>query len=114
VLKTKFTNAAIIDGYAYALSDGLLECVDLKTGKHAWRGKRYGQGQILAVGDVLLVMTETAGDVVMVEATPEKFTELGKFYALSGQTWNNLCLAGKYLLVRNSEEAACFEVALEQ
>jgi outer membrane protein assembly factor BamB len=110
VLKTKFTNAAILDGYAYALSDGLLECVNLENGKPAWRGKRYGQGQILAAGDALLVMTENDGDVVMVDASPKKFVELGRFPAIEGQTWNNLCLAGKYLLVRNSQEAACFEL----
>ena len=40
VLKTKFTNAAVIDNFAYALSDGVLECVDLETGKQKWRGRR--------------------------------------------------------------------------
>jgi outer membrane protein assembly factor BamB len=112
VLKTKFTNAAIINNHAYDLSDGLLECVDLETGERTWRGQRYGHGQVLAVGDVLLVMTENTGEVVMVDASPEKFTELGRLQALEGQTWNNLCLAGKHLLVRNSQEAACFELPL--
>lgn len=114
VLKTKFTNAAIVGQYAYDLSDGLLECVDLETGKHTWKGKRYGQGQLLAVGDVLLVMSENTGEVVMVDASPQKHTELGRFQAIEGQTWNNLCLSGKYLLLRNSQEAACFELPLRE
>jgi outer membrane protein assembly factor BamB len=118
ILKTKFTNAAIIDGYIYALSDGILECIELKTGETMWKGKRrrqgdYGQGQVLAVGDVILVQAEE-GEVVMVDATSKELVELGRFPALTGQTWNNLCLYGKYLLVRNSEEAACFELALEE
>jgi outer membrane protein assembly factor BamB len=83
-----------------------------------WKGKRrrqgdYGQGQVLAVGDVILVQAEE-GEVVMVDATSKELVELGRFPALTGQTWNNLCLYGKYLLVRNSEEAACFELALEE
>lgn len=111
-LKTKFTNAAIIGDHIYDLSDGLLECVAVATGERVWKGKRYGQGQILAVGDVLLVMSENTGEVVMVDATPKEYAELGRFQAVEGQTWNNLCLTGKHLLVRNSQEAACFEVQL--
>jgi outer membrane protein assembly factor BamB len=39
-------------------------------------------------------------------------TELGSIPALSGKTWNAPTLAGKYLLVRNDHEAACYEVSL--
>jgi len=108
-LKTKFTNVAIRDGHAYGLSDGILECVRLTDGKRMWKGGRYGQGQVLRVGAVLLVQAEP-GEVVLVEASPEKHTVRGRLAALSGQTWNNLCLAGRRLLVRNAEEAACYEL----
>lgn len=113
-LRTKYTNIAIKDGFAYGLNDGLLECIDLTAEKPAWRGKRFGHGQVLLVGDSLLVMTENTGEVILVDASPEKYQELGRFTALTGQTWNNLCLTGKYLLVRNSEEAACYEIALRE
>ena len=33
VMRTKFTNVAIKDGYAYGLSDGILECIELATGE---------------------------------------------------------------------------------
>ena len=46
------------------------------------------------------------------EASPDAFTELGHFEALDGQTWNTLCLWGRHLLVRNSEQAACWELPL--
>jgi hypothetical protein len=29
-------------------------------------------------------------------------------------TWNNFALYGPYLLVRNSEEAACYKLPLEE
>jgi hypothetical protein len=32
--------------------------------------------------------------------------------AIEGQTWNNPCLAGDRLLVRNAQEAACYRVPL--
>ena len=81
----------------------------LADGKRAWKQGRYGQGQVLLVGDTLLVQAES-GEVVAVPATPEKPKELGRLEALNGQTWNTLCLAGNRLLVRNAEEAACFEL----
>jgi outer membrane protein assembly factor BamB len=112
VLKTKFTNVAIQGGFAYGLSDGILECVEIETGERRWkerRGGNFGHGQILLVGDVLLVQAES-GAVVMLEANSDKLVELARFAALSDQTWNNLCLYGPYLLVRNAAEAACYEL----
>ena len=32
ILKTKFTNIAVFNGFAYGLSDGILECAELSTG----------------------------------------------------------------------------------
>jgi outer membrane protein assembly factor BamB len=113
VLLTKFTNVAMRDGYVYGLSNGVLECIELKTGERQWREGRYGHGQVLLVGDLLLVLTEE-GMVVLVEATPENSNRvLGQFDAVEGTTWNNLALYGRYLLVRNSQQAACFELPLE-
>jgi outer membrane protein assembly factor BamB len=109
VLKTKFTNVVVQDGYAYGLSDGILECVRLQDGRRQWKRGRYGHGQLLGVGDLLLVQTE-AGQVAMVEASPARFHEIASLPALSGKTWNNPCLYKSYLLVRSAEEACCFEL----
>lgn len=111
LLKTKFTNVAIYEGHAYGLSDGILECVRLTDGRRAWKGGRYGQGQVLRVGGMLIVQAES-GDVVLVEASPKKHVARAKLAAIAGQTWNNPCLVGSRLLVRNAEEAACYELPL--
>lgn len=114
-LKTKFTNVVVRDGYIYGLSDGILECVELATGQRRWksRGGNYGHGQILGVGDVLLVQAES-GSIVMVEFNPDQLVELGRFEALSERTWNNPCLFGSTLLVRNASEVACYRLPLRQ
>jgi outer membrane protein assembly factor BamB len=110
-LQTKMTNVVIYSGFVYGLSDGILECVDLNSGKRQWKSGRYGHGQILRVRDLLLVETDD-GEIVLVELSPEALHELGRFQAIDGQTWNTLCLYGRYLLVRNSGEAACYELPL--
>lgn len=111
-LQTKFTNAVLLDGNAYGLSDGILQCVDLANGKKRWAAGRYGHGQMLVAGDVILVHTEQTGELVMVAVDPKKHRELGRFKTLGtqSQAWNNLCLVGKLLLLRNADEAMCVEL----
>jgi outer membrane protein assembly factor BamB len=109
VLQTKFTNVTVIDGHIYGLSDGILECVEMETGKRRWKKGRYNHGQILGVGKLVLVVSED-GRVALVEANPDRFVELTSFQAIEGLTWNNPCLYGKLLLVRNGQEAACYEL----
>jgi outer membrane protein assembly factor BamB len=111
-MKTKFTTAVFRDGYFYGLDEGILESMDAKTGQKRKKGGRYGHGHILLAGDLLIVQAEN-GEVVLVEANPG-LKELGRSPALSGKTWNNPALAGKYLLVRNDHEAACLELAVEK
>ena len=112
VMKTKFSNVVVDDGYVYGLDDSALSCIELATGRRIWKRGRYNHGQILRVGRHLLVQAE-AGTVVLVQLDPQRHTELGSFPALDDKTWNNPCLSGPYLLVRNSREAACYKLALE-
>jgi outer membrane protein assembly factor BamB len=108
-LQTKFTNVVVHNGHAYGLSEEILECVEVATGKRKWKSGRFGHGQIFGVGDLLLVLAEE-GELNLVELNPNKFVSHGSLQAIEGKTWNNLCLYGKRLLVRNAQEAACFEL----
>lgn len=110
-MKPQFANVVLHDGFIYGLDDGVLACVDLESGERKWRKGRYGHGQIILVGDVILIQAES-GDVALVEAAPRKHHELTRFAALSGKTWNNPALSGRRLLVRNDQEAACYELPL--
>ncbi|NLF72062.1 MAG: PQQ-binding-like beta-propeller repeat protein [Candidatus Anammoximicrobium sp.] len=112
VLRTKYCNVVVHDGHVYGLSDGILECVELASGRRVWKAGRYAQGQVLGVDDWLVVQAES-GEVALVQATPAGHREGGRFAALDGKTWNNPSLYGRYLLVRNAEQAACYELAVE-
>lgn len=108
-MKAKFANLILLDGHVYGLDDGALACVKVETGRRAWKGKRLGHGQVLLVGDVLLLMAE-AGAVILFDPNPDEQRELTRFTALTSKTWNPPALAGEYLLVRNDKEAACFRL----
>jgi outer membrane protein assembly factor BamB len=114
VLKTKFSNAVRRGDHLYGLHERFLRCIEFATGKEVWRAKvRYGHGQILLVDDLILVQCERPGDIVLVEASPGEHRELGRVSALSRTTWNTMALSGKHLLLRNDQEAVCFELPLE-
>ena len=108
-LKAKFSNVVEVDGYLYGPDDGILACIGVEDGERRWKGGRYGHGQLLRVGNLLLMLTER-GDVALVEATPQAFRELARLSVLSGKSWNHPALAGRYLLVRNDREAAALRL----
>ena len=108
-MKAKFTNLVLHRNHVYGLDDGIMACLDAKTGDLKWKDGKYGHGQVLLVGELLLVMAES-GDVVLLDPSQDGLRELTRFTALTGKTWNPPALAGEYLLVRNDKEAACFRL----
>lgn len=110
VLKTKFTNPTIFDGHTYSLSDGYLECTQIDSFRRKWKQRgRFGNGQLLLVGDKLLVHAES-GTLKLIQASPAGYQELASIKTIDGICWNTICLYGDLVLVRSDLEAACFRL----
>ena len=110
-LKSKFANLILHQGLVYGLDDGKLVCFDPQAGQRKWQGDRHGHGQMLLIGDVILLMAEN-GEVLLIEPSPTEEKIVAQFRAFRGKTWNPPALAGEYLLVRNDAEAACYKLPL--
>src|SRR5690606_22992157 len=108
--RLKFNEGVYHDGHVYGMDEGILACIDFMTGEQKWKRGRYGFGQLVLVGDKLVVLAED-GRVALVSARPDEFEELASFEALSSKCWNVPVVVRGLLLVRNAEEAACFDIA---
>ena len=112
-LKPEFNDLVVYDGHAYGFDSAIFTAIDLETGKRDWKGGRYGKGQVLLQDEsgLLIVMGEQ-GEVVLLKADPKSLEELTRFQSIAGKTWNHPVLIGDRLYVRNSQEAACYQLPL--
>jgi len=111
-MKNKFNSSVLSQGYVYGLDEGILTCLDVNTGERKWKGGRYGYGQVLLASGHLIVITD-AGELVLLRATPEAQTEVARFKAIEGKTWNVPAISGGRLLVRNANEMATYNIAAQ-
>jgi outer membrane protein assembly factor BamB len=104
------------DGYLYGMISfkrfgrGPLKCVDLRTGAVKWEEPGFGVGQVLLAGNYLVALSD-AGEVAIVEASPDRYKELARFKAVPGKCWSSPGLNRGRLYVRSTKEGACFDLA---
>jgi outer membrane protein assembly factor BamB len=111
-MKNKFNSSVLYQGYVYGLDEGILTCVDVNTGERKWKGGRYGYGQVLLASGHLIVISDT-GELVLLKATPAQHSEIARFQAIEGKTWNVPAIAGGRLMVRNGNEMATYNIAAQ-
>lgn len=110
-LKPNFNDYVAHNDHVYGFDNAILACIDANDGQRKWKGGRYGHGQLLLLRDqnLLLVLSEE-GEIALVKAEPDQFTEVARTPVLDGKTWNHPVLVGDRLYVRNGSEMAALRL----
>ncbi len=95
-------------------SNGFPLCVDLKTGKDAWRpGRGEGSGSAaIAYADGHLYFRYDDATMVLIEANPKEYLVKGKFTIATknGKSWPHPVIAGGKLYLRDQDVLNCYDV----
>lgn len=100
----------IWDGHVYAFGSGRCGCIDLLTGRVAWTEPlKGGISSPVAVDGKILHIADDGRQLVMLKATPEKFTLLGKA-KLDVATCSSPAVADGRLYLRMGNRISCFDL----
>jgi hypothetical protein len=78
-----------------------------------WKARsNTGYGQMLLLGDLLAIQCES-GELAFADPNPKEYKEIYRQPALQGVSWNTPAYHRGRLLLRNGQEAVCYELATE-
>ena len=110
-----WSTPVVVNGFLYGMfsfkdfGKGPLKCVELATGQVKWEQPGFGAGNVLAVNDQIVALSDK-GVVVVVKATPEAYTEITRAQVLTGKCWSTPALSDGRLYVRSTKEGACIDL----
>lgn len=109
-MKNHFNNAVLVGDHLYGFDNATFKCLSVATGEPAWAYRGLGKGSLLAAEGNLLIVLSDQGTLLLVEATPEAYTELARFQAMEGKAWTSPALANGRIYLRDHDEIVALEL----
>lgn len=109
----------LVDGFIYGHSDSTgFVCQDMTDGKLKWNNREIGKGCVAWADGRFYYVEEDSGDVLLIEASPEKISLHGRFTmqpqtqrrSPQGRIWVHPVIAGGRLFVRDQEFIHCYDI----
>ena len=108
-MRNHFNSSVVHEGHLYGFDNATLKCLSAETGAVKWAKRGLGKGSLLIAGNRLFVLSDK-GLLVMADASPAGYSELGTFQALEDRSWTSPSLAAGRLYVRNLTEMTCLDL----
>ncbi len=101
----------VVEGYLYGFDDGVLKCLELKTGNVKWQDRSVGKGSLVYADGQLILRSEN-GPVALVKATPTAYEETGRFEPSRSDkpAWPHPVVANGCLFLRDMDQLMCYKV----
>lgn len=105
----------LVGEHLYGYSDGKgWVCMNFETGEMVWSDKALGKGSIsYADGHLYLRSEGTRGTVVLIDATPERWREKGRFdqpERSDKEAWPHPVIANGKFYLRDQDKLFCYDV----
>jgi len=115
-LSSQFACPVLIDGCIYGF-DGYVSrkgmvCLDVNTGEIKWKNEKLS-GSLIAAGNKLIIQAMT-GHLVVAEASPEGYKEIGRapVFTRADQCWTPPALANGCVYCRNTKgDVVCLDLS---
>jgi outer membrane protein assembly factor BamB len=101
-MRSQMASCVVFNGSLFGFDEGRLICVDLETGNARWNERGLGKGALMLAGGKLVIASEK-GDLIIAEASNEKYVPLARVPAAVGQNWTAPVLANGKVYCRNSK-----------
>ena len=119
-LSSHWHTSVLLNGYLYGPdgnnSEGAgrsptsLRCLDWKTGEIKWSEPKLEFNGLISVGGKLLILTEV-GDLVLAEASPAAYKELGSARVIEGRAFTAPVFANGKVYARNTKgDVVCLDI----
>ncbi|MCB9730437.1 MAG: PQQ-like beta-propeller repeat protein [Deltaproteobacteria bacterium] len=108
-MRNKMTTSVVQGGYIYGFSESTLTCIDANDGEVVWDKDGYGRGTLLLADGRLWALSEEC-ELVVADATPEAYRELGRWRLLGERCWTMPSLSGGRLFARDEQHIASFDL----
>lgn len=110
-MKNHHGGMVYVDGHVYGSNSDILTCLNLRSGKPAWR-ERSMKGSVV-YADEKIVFRHENGTLVLLAATPEKYRELGRFNQperSNQRAWAHPVIAGGVLYLRDQDKLLTYNL----
>jgi len=111
-MKNQHGGMVLVDGHLYGADEGILTCLEFKTGKIKWQDRGPGKCSVVYADGMLFCRSEN-GPVSLVRATPAKFELLGQFdqpERSNAHSWPHPVVADGRLYLRDQDNLFCYDV----
>lgn len=106
------------EGFLYSIVERgshSLACFSLAGRTNRWITGTVGSGSpgfasLIKVGGKLVILRES-GELVLVEPNPVAYTEIGRYQALTGTSWNHPAFSNGRIYARSNKQIVALEVA---
>jgi len=111
-MKNHHGGMVVLDGHVYGFDEGVLKCLELKSGKTVWQDRSVGKGS-LTYADGHLYLRSEKGPVALCNATTSGYEETGRFDPANRSerpSWAYPVVCGGRLYLRDMDTLSVYDI----